>query len=100
MVLFHQMKPLHYLKELYFELHCQKQVQIFSFHAQRSGDYCDVLADSIGMCKLENHVLFNLCIRAMVGAGIIFEPFVAEKNVFSIHVRLLGTIILESEFHI
>jgi hypothetical protein len=66
-------------------------VQLVSIHAQRSGDHCDVLANPIGMHKLENYVLFNLCIRAMKAAGIIFKPFVAEKKVFTIHVRLLGT---------
>jgi hypothetical protein len=28
---------------------------ILFLHAQRSGDYCDVLADSVGMRKLENY---------------------------------------------
>jgi hypothetical protein len=61
---------------------------ILFLNAQRSGDYCDVLADSVGMRKLENYVLFDLCIRAMKAAGIIFKPFVAEKELFFIHVRL------------
>jgi len=53
--------------------------------------YTYVLADPVGMRKLGNYVLFNLCIRAMDVAGVIFKPVVAEKEVLSIHVRLSGT---------